>query len=140
MNSGYSEAFPLKRDRSIKGKWQNSSFCLEMSCTVNDELEVSKTISFPSINWSVKPSTGGPNFVGVIVCLVVLGKSFLENYIFNFDFIKIVGDFVILKVYIFFVLLSIWKLTFGISKLWKSLLLEDVYLMDFGISSVLDFR
>ena len=69
MNSGYSEAFPLKRDRSIKGKWQNSSFCLEMSCTVNDELEVSKTISFPSINWSVKPSTGGPNFVWVIVWL-----------------------------------------------------------------------
>lgn len=31
---------PLKRDRFIKGKWQDSSSCFKMFCTVKDKLEV----------------------------------------------------------------------------------------------------
>ena len=42
---------PLKRDRFIKGKWQDSSSCFKMFCTVKDKLEVQKTASFSfSIN------------------------------------------------------------------------------------------
>ena len=90
-----------------------------MSCTVKDALKVSRTVSFLSINWSIKPSTGGLlTSVGLeFVCC--FGKIFSEKLWFYFRFHQNHWRF-----YYLFVLWFIGELIFGLCKAWKSSLLR----------------
>ena len=90
MNYVHSAEFPLKCNRSIGGKYS----CFKMSCTVKDVLGVTETVSSLRLL-----STGGLlTSVGLNLfgCFEKIFPKKLGFFILNF--IKIIGDFIILKV------------------------------------------